>query len=80
MQHLQAWTCMDKQSQEITTLPSDVRLRSVSALWDTLSQDADLLPSDLQHAELDRRLSEHRNDPGSAISHEKFMRRVKSRP
>ena len=71
---------MDRQSQEITTLPIHVRLRSVSALRETLPQDADLLPSDLQQAELDRRLSEHRKDPGSAISHEKFMRRVKSRP
>ncbi|MFN6137094.1 MAG: addiction module protein, partial [Planctomycetota bacterium] len=33
----------------------------------------------LQQAELDRRLSEHREDPGSAISHEEIMRRVKSR-
>jgi putative addiction module component (TIGR02574 family) len=65
---------------EIATLPIEVRLRLVSAIWDTLPQDADLSPSDLQQAELDRRLSEHRNDPGSAISHEKFMRRVKSRP
>ena len=71
---------MDRQSQEITTLPIDARLKLVSALWDTLPQDADLLPSDLQQAELDRRLCGHRKDPGSAISHEKFMRRVKSRP
>ena len=64
---------------EIATLPIDVRLRLVSAIWDTLPQDADLSPSDLQQAELDRRLSEHRADPGSAISHEEIMRRVKSR-
>ena len=71
---------MDRQSQEITSLPIDARFKLVSALWDTLPQDADLLPSDLQQAELDRRLCGHRKDPGSAISHEKFMRRVKSRP
>ncbi|MFN7890129.1 MAG: addiction module protein, partial [Pirellula sp.] len=47
--------------------------------WDTLPQDADLSPSALQQAELERRLSEHRKDPGSAISHEEIMRRVKSR-
>jgi hypothetical protein len=41
-QHLQAWTSMDRQSQEITTLPIDARLKLVSALWDTLSQYADL--------------------------------------
>jgi putative addiction module component (TIGR02574 family) len=58
---------------EIATLPIDVRLRLVSAIWDTLPQDA------LQQAELDRRLSEHRENPGSAISHEEIMRRVKSR-
>ena len=29
--------------------------------------------------ELDRRIAEHRKDPGSAISHEEIMRRVKSR-
>jgi putative addiction module component (TIGR02574 family) len=64
---------------EIATLPIDVRLRLVSAIWDTLPQDADVSPSALQQAELDRRLSEHRKDPGSAISHEEIMRRVKSR-
>ncbi|MFM8215242.1 MAG: addiction module protein [Pirellula sp.] len=57
---------------EIATLPIDVRLRLVSAIWDTLPQDADLTPSALQQAELDRRLSEHREDPGSAISHEEI--------
>jgi len=51
----------------------------VSAIWDTLPQDADVSPSALQQAELDRRLSEHRENPGSAISHEEIMRRVKSR-
>ncbi len=61
------------------TLPIDVRLRLVSAIWDTLPQDADLSPSVLQQAELDRRLSEHRKDPGLAISHEEIMRRVKIR-
>jgi len=64
---------------EIATLPVDVRLRVVSAIWDTLPQDADLSPSALQQAEIDRRISEHREDPGSAISHEEIMRRVKSR-
>ena len=64
---------------EIATLPIDVRLRLVSAIWDTLPQDADLTPSALQQAELYRRLSEHREDPGSAISHEEIMRRVMSR-
>ena len=32
------------------TLPIDVRLRLVSAIWDTLPQDADLSPSVLQQA------------------------------
>lgn len=64
---------------EIATLPIDVRLRLVSAIWDTLPQDADLTPSALQQAELERRLSEHRKDPDSAISHEEVMRRVQSR-
>jgi len=64
---------------EIATLPIDVRLRLVSAIWDTLPQDADLSPSSLQQAELDRRIAEHRKDPGSAISHEEIMLRVKSR-
>ena len=64
---------------QIAMLPIDVRLRLVSAIWDTLPQDADVSPSALQQAELDRRLSEHRENPGSAISHEEIMRRVKSR-
>ncbi len=64
---------------EIATLQIELRLGLVSAIWDTLPQDADLSPSALQQAELDRRLSEHREDPGSAISHEEIMRRVKSR-
>ena len=64
---------------EIATLPIDVRLRLVSAIWDTLPQDADVSPSALQQAEPDCRLSEHRENPGSAISHEEIMRRVKSR-
>lgn len=64
---------------EISTLPIDVRLRVVTAIWDTLPQDADLSLSALQQAELDRRLSEHRKDPSTAISHEELMRRVKNR-
>ena len=69
----------DNFVKRLTWIPIDVRLRLVSAIWDTLPQDADLTPSALQQAELDRRLSEHREDPGSAISHEEIMRRVKSR-
>ena len=64
---------------EIATLPIEVRLRVVSAIWDTLPQDADISPSAMQQAELDHRLSEYRKDPSTAISHEELMRRVKSR-
>jgi putative addiction module component (TIGR02574 family) len=41
---------------EIAKLPIDVRLRLVSAIWDTLPQDADVSLSALQQAELDRSL------------------------
>ncbi|MFN7733556.1 MAG: addiction module protein [Pirellula sp.] len=70
---------VEKTILEIATLPVDVRLRVVSAIWDTLPQDADLSPSANQQAELDRRLCEHRSDPSTAISHDELMRRVKSR-
>lgn len=70
---------VEQTIMEIATLPTDVRLRGVSAVWDTLPQDADLSPSALQQAELDHRVFEHRKDPGSAISREEMMRRAKSR-
>jgi len=70
---------VDQAISNLSTLPIDVRLRVVHAIWDTLPDDVDVPTTSEQQAELDRRLAAHRADPSSAISHDELMRRISNR-
>lgn len=70
---------VEQTISDLSTLPIGDRLRVVHAIWDTLPDDVDLTTTPEQQAELDRRLAAHRDDPGSAVSHDELMRRVNSR-
>ncbi len=55
---------------ELLKLKPDVRAELAMALWESLTdteRDAELELTPEQEAELDRRWSEHLEDPGSAI-------------
>jgi len=70
---------VDQTISDLSTLPVGDRLRVVHAIWDSLHDDVDLATTKEQQAELDRRLTAHRVDPSTAISHDELMRRVQSR-
>ena len=56
---------------ELLKLPAGDRIGLAMALWDSLSdvdREAELVFTDEQRAELDRRWAEHEANPGSAIA------------
>ena len=70
---------VDQTISDLSALPIGDRLRVVHAIWDSLPDDVDLTTTPAQQAELDRRLTAHRSDPSTAISHDELMRRIQSR-
>jgi putative addiction module component (TIGR02574 family) len=70
---------LDQTITDLSALPVGDRLRVLHAIWDTLPEDVDLSTTPGQQAELDRRLTAHRADSSTAISHEELMRRVENR-
>ena len=70
---------VDQAISDLSTLPIGDRLRVVHAIWDTLPDDVDLSTTPEQQTELDRRLTAHRADPSTAISHDELIRRVENR-
>ncbi len=60
-------------------LPPTERAELAQDLWDSL-QDHELPPpTAAQLEEIDRRIEEHRRDPGSAIPYEEVVERLRSR-
>jgi putative addiction module component (TIGR02574 family) len=54
---------------DLRKLPLPERLELVENLWDSIAADADqLLLTDQQAEELDRRLAAHESDPGEGVS------------
>jgi len=63
---------MAKPKIDYRNLSIPERLELVEDIWDSIAQDAEVLPLTAdQRAELDRRLAEHERDPSSAIPWEK---------
>ena len=55
------------QIEEILSLSVEERIQRVEAIWDSIADNPDSLPiTEAQRQELDRRLSEHLQDPASA--------------
>ena len=56
------------------------RILYVQDLWDRIAEHPEEVPvSDELRAELDRRLAEHRADPGSAVPWETVKARLRAR-
>ena len=68
---------VDRTIADLASLPVVDRVRIVQAIWDTLPDDTDIGVSSEQQAELDRRIAAHDADPGSSISREELMRRLR---
>ena len=65
--------------KEFLALELDEQIELVGDLWDLIAADVSAAPlTPDQMAELDRRLAEHRADPGSAIPWEDVKRRLRS--
>ena len=62
-------------------LPAKDRVELAMALWESLTddeRDAELVLTPAQEAELDRRITEHLANPGSAIPWEEVRRKLAS--
>ena len=56
------------------------RLQLVEDLWDSIAAQPEALElTEAQKEELDRRLAEHRADPGSAIPWDEFQTQLRQR-
>lgn len=59
---------MAKPARDYRKLPIPERLQLVEDIWNSIAEDAKVLPlTDAQRAELDRRWAEHERDPSTAI-------------
>ena len=62
---------------DLRKLPVPERLELVESLWDSIAADADqLLLTDLQARELDRRLAAHEANPGEGASWQEIRDRL----
>jgi putative addiction module component (TIGR02574 family) len=67
---------------ELLKLPVPERLELAMALWDSIAEPElqDLLPlTEVQKAELDRRLAQHDRDPSRGIPWEEVQRRLRDK-
>jgi putative addiction module component, TIGR02574 family len=70
---------MSNSIDELRKLPVPERLELVESLWDSIAADADqLLLTERQAEELDRRLAEHEANPGESISWQKLRDRLQN--
>jgi putative addiction module component (TIGR02574 family) len=60
-------------------LPPAERAELAQDLWDSLAEHELPPPTPEQLEEIDRRIEEHRKDPGSAIPYEEVLERLRSR-
>ena len=68
---------VEQTINDISSLPPNDQLRIVQAIWDRLADGVGTGLSDSQRAELDRRWSEYKADPSTALSEEEFRERIR---
>jgi putative addiction module component (TIGR02574 family) len=68
---------VEQAMNDISALPPSDQLRIVQAIWDRLADGVGTELSDSQHAELDRRWSEYKADPSTALSEQEFRERIR---
>ena len=67
-------------AEEIMRLPVPERLRVAEQIWESIRGQPDELPvTDAQRAELDRRLSLHRDEPAAAEDARTVLERIRNR-
>ena len=62
---------------EISSLTPSEQLKIAQVIWDRLPDDFGIDLSPPQQAELDRRWTEYKKDPSSALSLEEFRERIR---
>jgi len=67
---------IDQTILELNSLPVTERMRIVAAVWDSMADSGANLTTPAQDAELNRRLREHRTNPGSSMTREELERRI----
>ena len=66
--------------EELLKLSVPERIQLAEDLWDSIAAEPDALPlTDVQRAEIERRLAEHDRDPESAIIWEEVRARLHQR-
>jgi putative addiction module component (TIGR02574 family) len=78
--HLGESAMLSDTLNELLKLPPDERIELALALWESLddaARDTELALRPEQQAELNRRLAEHLDDPGSAVPWEFVRLRLK---
>lgn len=68
---------VEQAVNDISALPPGDQLRIVQAIWGRLADGVGTELSDSQRAELDRRWSEYKADPSTALSEEEFRERIR---
>ena len=69
-----------KTLSELFALTEAERIQLAQELWDSIPEESAALPLTAeQRRELDRRLAEHRREPGSAVSWEEARAQLRAR-
>jgi putative addiction module component (TIGR02574 family) len=68
---------LEQVINEASALSPTDQLRLVQEIWDRLPKNVGTELTNAQQSELDRRWSEYKNDPSTALTEEEFRERVK---
>jgi putative addiction module component (TIGR02574 family) len=68
---------VEQAISDIASLPLEVQLRVIQAIWDRMPQDAGTTLTDRQRAELERRLANYRANPDSAVTESQLREQVR---
>jgi putative addiction module component (TIGR02574 family) len=68
---------LEQVISEVSALSPTDQLRLVQEIWDRLPKDVGTQLTPSQQSELDRRWSEYKNDPSTALTEEQFRERIK---
>jgi len=69
---------VERVINDISALPLGDQLRVVQAIWDQLPKEVGTELSVAQQAELERRSSEYKADPSSALTEDEFKERIRN--
>ncbi len=69
---------LEQVISQVSALSTTDQLRLVQEIWDRLPKDVGTQLTLAQRLELDRRWSEYKNDPSTALTEEEFRERIKT--